>query len=50
MQEPAAVNVTGRPDDAVAETVKSGAPYVTSASGPNEIVCDAFTTVWLLCA
>ena len=44
------MNVTGSPDDAVAATVKSGAPYVTSESAPNEIVCDALTTVWLLSA
>src|SRR3954465_11417059 len=33
-----ALNETGRPDDAVAETPKSGAVYGRSASGPNVIV------------
>ena len=40
VQLPAAANDTGRPDDAVALTEKSGSPNVLFARGPNEIVCD----------
>jgi hypothetical protein len=33
VQSPEAVNVTAKPDDAVAETVKSASPYVLFARG-----------------
>ena len=42
VQLPAAAKDTGRPDDAVALTVKSGSPNVLSGSAPNEIVCAPF--------
>ena len=38
---PDAAKLTGRPEDAVALTVKSGSPGRWSSSGPNVIVCDA---------
>ena len=41
MHWPVAAKETGRPDEAVALTVKSGSPNVLSASGPNEIVWPA---------
>ncbi len=37
-QDPAAVRVTGRPDDAVALTAKGASPYVLSAREANVIV------------
>ena len=42
VQLPVAANETGRPDDAVALTVKSGSPSVLFASAANVIVCDPF--------
>ena len=41
VQAPSAANETGRPDEAVASTVKSVSPNVVSASGSNVIVCVA---------
>ena len=41
VQLPLALNVTGRPDEAVALTVKGGLPYCLLPSGPNVIVCSA---------
>jgi hypothetical protein len=38
VQFPLAAKETGRPEDAVARTVKSGSPYVLSASGSKVIV------------
>ncbi len=38
MHAPAAVKLTGRPELAVALTVKSASPTVLSASAPNVIV------------
>ena len=48
VQLPPAVNVTSRPEDAVALTGKSAAPMALSASGANVIVCDAGVTVSVL--
>src|SRR5438067_13466193 len=45
VQPPAAVNDTGRPEDAVAAIVKSGLPNVLPASGPKSIVWIAFAIV-----
>ena len=39
VQLPLALNVTGRPDEAVALTVKGGSPYCLLPNGPNVIVC-----------
>ena len=38
VQFPDAMNDTGRPEDAVADTSKSGSPYTLSGSGPKSIV------------
>ena len=43
VQAPSAANETGRPDDAVASSVKSAVPNVVSASGSNVIVCAALS-------
>src|SRR6266516_6128850 len=43
-QSPEAVNDTSSPEDAVADTSKSGSPYVWSSSGPNEMAWSAFAT------
>ena len=41
VQLPLAVKLTGRPEEAVALTVKSGSPKVLFARGPNVIVWSA---------
>src|SRR4029453_6760497 len=40
VQLPLAAKATGRPELAVAPTLKSASPYVLFASGPNVIDCD----------
>ena len=45
VQEPVAVNVTASPDDAVANTEKSGSTSFLFESAPKVIVCEAWVIV-----